>query len=153
MLRISRMTDYGTLLLVYLASHSDRLCTAAEIAGKTHVTLPTAQKLLKILAKADLINSVRGPEGGYTLARPAEHISAAEVLDVLEGPLAITECSTSDSRCELESMCQVGDAWQHINLAIRSTLDDISLADLSHPPQDWSARIPPPRPTLPHRTS
>jgi FeS assembly SUF system regulator len=134
MLRISRLTDYGTLLLVYLASQNDRLCTAGEMSSATHVALPTAQKLLKLLAKGGLVDSVRGVDGGYTLARPPKRISATQILDVLEGPLAITECSTADSQCELESMCQVGSAWQKINHAIRSTLDDISLAELGHAP-------------------
>lgn len=138
MLRISRLTDYGTMLLVYLAGREGALCTAAELSQATHVALPTAQKLLKLLAKAGLVDSVRGAEGGYCLAKPPERISAAEILDVLEGPVAITECSTADSHCELESMCQVGDAWQKINRAIRGTLADISLADLGHPPPEFT---------------
>jgi FeS assembly SUF system regulator len=137
MLRISRLTDYGTMLLVYLASHGDRLCNATEIAAETHVHLPTAQKLLKLLARGGLIESVRGSEGGYCLAHPAESISATQILDILEGPVAITECSTAQSRCELESNCQVGGAWQKINQAIRGALDDINLAELEQPPRKF----------------
>jgi len=152
MLRISRLTDYGTLLLVHLAAHDDRLCTAGELSSATHVALPTAQKLLKILAKGGLIDSVRGTDGGYVLARPAKDISATQILDVLEGPLAITECSTADSQCELEAMCQVGSAWQKINHAIRSTLSDISLVELGHPPQEFPpAEISVPADALRHR--
>jgi DNA-binding IscR family transcriptional regulator len=70
------------------------------------------------------------------LGRSADSISAADILDVLEGPVAITECSLSDSHCELESLCQVGGAWQKINKSIRAALDDISLADLTRPARD-----------------
>jgi FeS assembly SUF system regulator len=135
MFRISRLTDYGTMLLVYLAEHEDRLCSASDVALGTHVAQPTVQKLLKVLARTGLVDSVRGAEGGYRLARRPKLINAAEILDALEGPVAITECSTIESNCELESMCQVGDAWQKINQAIRLALTDITLADLGHPPR------------------
>lgn len=141
MLRISRMTDYGTMILVHLASHgashARSVCSANHVAGETRLGLPTVQKLLKLLARGDLVRSVRGPEGGYVLSRPAEQISAAQILDALEGPLSLTECSTSDSHCELEDGCPVGGAWQKINRAIRSALDDVSLSDLLHPPREF----------------
>lgn len=135
MFRISRLTDYGTMLLVYLAQHENRLCSASDVALGTHVAQPTVQKLLKVLAKTGLVDSVRGAEGGYRLARTPVSINAAEILDALEGPVAITECSTIESHCELEPMCQVGDAWQKINKAIRLALTEITLADLGHPPR------------------
>jgi Rrf2 family protein len=69
-------------------------------------------------------------QGGYALARPAATISAAEILDALEGPVAITECSSSTGGCELESFCLVGTAWQRINHSIRKALEGVSLADL-----------------------
>lgn len=138
MLRISRLTDYGTMILVHLARQEGRLCTAGDVAGSTHVALPTVQKILKLLTRAGLVSSVRGAEGGYSLGRAPEAISAAEVLDVLDGPLAITECSTAEGQCELEPLCQVSDAWQKINRAIRAALDDISLADLAGPARKLS---------------
>lgn len=141
MLRISRMTDYGTMVLVHLAghgaSHARPVCSANHLAGETRLGLPTVQKLLKLLARGDLVHSVRGAEGGYVLSRPPERISAAQILDALEGPLSLTECSTSDSQCELEDGCRVGGAWQKINRAIRAALDDVSLADLVHPPREF----------------
>ncbi len=137
MFRISRLTDYGTLLLVFLAGQERRLCSASEIATATHVAQPTTQKLLKVLARTGLVDSVRGTDGGYRLARNPRLITAAEVIDALEGPVAITECSTVDSACELESLCRVGGAWQKINGAIRIALADITLADLEHPPIDF----------------
>jgi FeS assembly SUF system regulator len=133
MFRISRMTDYGTLILVFLAEQDNRLCSATEIAGGTHVAQPTAQKLLKVLAKTGLVDSVRGADGGYRLARTPDSITTAEILDALEGPVAITECSTDDGDCELEPICHVGGAWKKINGAIRIALSEITLTDLGHP--------------------
>lgn len=141
MLRISKLTDYGTLILVHLADgEAGRLYPASDVAEGTHLALPTVQKLLKILAKNGLVESQRGAEGGYRLARPAEDISAAEILDSLEGPVAITECSHDDSHCELESNCQVGGAWQKISGAIRAAMHDIRLSDLRNPPNEFPLR-------------
>ena len=137
MFRISRLTDYGTLLLVFLADQEHRLCSASEVAAGTHVAQPTVQKLLKLLAKTGLVDSVRGADGGYRLAREPGSITTAEILDALEGPVAITECSTEDGDCALEPLCQVGSAWQKINGVIRLALAEITLADLGHPQTDF----------------
>jgi len=136
MFRISRLTDYGTLILVFLASQERHLCSASEVAAGTHVAQPTVQKLLKLLAKTGFVDSVRGADGGYRLACDPGSITAAQILDALEGPVAITECSADDGDCALESHCQVGSAWQKINAAIRLALSDVTLADLGHPQTD-----------------
>ena len=129
MLRMSKLTDYGTMILAQLASH-DGLATASEVAEATHLGLPTVSKLLKSLVHAGLVVSARGVQGGYVLARAADSISAAEIIDALEGPVAITECSSATGLCDLESYCRVGMAWQKINQSIRKALHDVSLADL-----------------------
>ena len=130
MLRISKLTDYGTVVLANLARREGRVCSAAEVADATGIALPTVRKLLKSLCRAGLVTSTRGSNGGYQLARSAADISAAAVIDALDGPVSITECSASDSHCDFESVCNVGSAWQRINVAIRRALDDISLVDL-----------------------
>lgn len=136
MLRISRLTDYGTVVLAHLASDSARLMSAAEVAATSGLGLPTVSKILKSLAKADLVVSTRGAQGGYRLSREPQLISAADVIDALEGPVSITECSGADSHCDYEAVCNVGSAWQRINVAIRRALEDVSLSDLlrSHSP-------------------
>lgn len=111
---------------------------ALELADIFAMRQNTMSHHLKLLTRAGLVSSTRGAEGGYCLGRAPETISAAEVLDVLDGPLAITECSTENSQCELEPLCQVSDAWQKINRAIRAALDDISLADLAGPARKLS---------------
>ena len=130
MLRISRLTDYGTLVLAHLSADTDRPESASDVAAATGIALPTVSKLLKLLAKAGLVISTRGAQGGYRLARDARRISAADIIDALEGPVYITECSADDSQCDLEHVCNVGGTWQRINVAIRRALDDVSLSDL-----------------------
>lgn len=130
MLRISRLTDYGTVVLAHLASDSARLMSAAEVAATSGLGLPTVSKILKSLARADLVVSTRGAQGGYRLSREPQLISAADVIDALEGPVSITECSGADSHCDFEAVCNVGSAWQRINVAIRRALEDVSLSDL-----------------------
>jgi FeS assembly SUF system regulator len=131
MLRISKLTDYGTVILACLASPPERRHTAAEVAERTRLALPTVSKLLKSFHRAGLVVSVRGAHGGYQLARPATQISASSIIDAIEGPVAITECSGDHSACDIATSCSTGGSWQHINAAIRRSLDQVSLAQLS----------------------
>ena len=132
MLRISKLTDYGTVILAALAAQpSAARMTASDVAERTKINLPTVSKLLKNLQRGGLVSSSRGSSGGYQLAHPPKQISAAAILDALEGKLALTECSGSHSHCGIESTCSVGHAWQHVNLAIRRSLEEISLAQLA----------------------
>lgn len=131
MLRISKLTDYATVILAHLATVPGRLQTAAEVSQATGVSPPTVTKVLKQLQKAQLVTSVRGTHGGYQLSRAATAISAAAILDALEGPMAITECAGTHSHCGIEHVCRVGHSWQRINSAIRHALEDISLSQLA----------------------
>jgi FeS assembly SUF system regulator len=131
MFRISKLTDYGTVILACLAATPGSRLTASEVADRTRIGPPTVSKLLKAFHRAGLLTSARGARGGYQLARPAAAISAAAIIDAIEGPVAITECSGSHSACDLELSCSTGSAWQRINGAIRRSLDEISLAQLS----------------------
>ena len=139
MLRMSKLTDYGTLVLAQLAANESDLTSAVQLSDTTHIAQPTVSKLLKSLARAGLVVSQRGAMGGYALARPPEHISAAEIIDALEGPVAITECSSIDGACDLEQFCRVGRAWQMINRSIRVALQAVSLADLQAGTEPLSA--------------
>lgn len=131
MLRMNRLTDYATVLLAALAGEPGRVQTAASLAEQTRIAAPTVCKLLKQLQRAALVTSTRGPRGGYQLARPAAQISAAAILDALEGPLALTDCSAGHGNCEIEDTCRVGRVWQRLNLAIRRSLYEVSLAQLA----------------------
>ncbi|MDE0243911.1 MAG: SUF system Fe-S cluster assembly regulator [Gammaproteobacteria bacterium] len=140
MLRVSRLTDYGTMILGCLAQAEGRSLSAKKIAAATHLRLPTAQKLLKQLAGRGLVRSERGALGGYRLARAARDINAVEILEALEGPMALTACSHAESQCELESFCTVGGAWRQINRAIRGALTEVTLSDLRRSAPGFRAR-------------
>ena len=131
MLRISKLTDYGTVILACFCAAPEQRQTAGEVAARTRLGLPTVSKLLKSFHRAGIVTSTRGARGGYQLARPAAHISAAEIIDAIEGPVAITECSGHHSACDIENVCRTGGAWQRINGAIRRSLEEITLAQLS----------------------
>lgn len=140
MLRMSRLTDYSTVILAHLAADdSDELHTTNDLAERTHLALTTVSKLLKIMTRAGLVISFRGPNGGYRLARPATDITAAQIIDALEGPVSITECSAESHSCDLATVCGVGNAWQKINVAIRAGLNEITLQQLVQP----GAAVPP----------
>ena len=131
MLRISKLTDYATVILARLATQPERRFTASQIAGETRLAAPTVSKLLKVMHRRGLVQSTRGLHGGYLLARPAGQITAAHILDALEGPVALTECASSDSHCCIESTCLVSKAWQRVNLAVRRSLQEITLLELA----------------------
>ena len=131
MIRISKMTDYATVILAALAHAPGCRQTAPALADRTQLGAATVSKVLRQLNNAGFVRSTRGLRGGYELARPAASISAAEILDALEGPVAVTDCSVGQGQCEIEATCGVGRAWQRVNLAIRRSLYDVTLAQLA----------------------
>ena len=135
MIRITREADYGILLMTGLAQTEGQPRSAAVLAQQRRLPLPMVSKILKTLTRAGLLNSQRGAQGGYRLARPAIEISAADIIRALEGPLAITECSTDALRdgCTRQEHCEISSHWPRINQAIYAALQSISLADMSRP--------------------
>lgn len=132
MLRITKQTDYGIVLLTALAAAPARLWAASELAAEVHLPLPIVSKILKLLARAGVLASHRGAKGGYQLAAPPEKLSVATVIDALEGPIAITECiDGTPGECDQEATCSQRANWQLINRAIRQALEHISLADMA----------------------
>jgi FeS assembly SUF system regulator len=131
MLRIGKLTDYATVILAALAGDRARTLNATTLADRTGIAAPTVSKLLKQLQRAGLVTSTRGTRGGYQLARSPDDISAAGILDALEGPIALTDCSVGTGHCCLEHSCQVGRTWQRLNVAIRKSLSEITLAQLA----------------------
>jgi FeS assembly SUF system regulator len=131
MLRISKLTDYATVILARLAARPEQRFTATQLAAGTRLAAPTVSKLLKQLQRSELVHSTRGLHGGYLLARPASQITAAQILDALEGPVALTECASSASHCCIETTCLVSKAWQRVNLAVRRSLQEITLTELA----------------------
>ncbi len=133
MLRISKLADYGTVVMVYLANHAGEVSNAREIAMHTHLTVPTVSKLLKRMTSAGLLKSSRGASGGYQLSRSAKDISVADILYALEAQRGLTECSQDHSNCSLQSVCYVQGNWRLISRAIESALESVSLEELAKP--------------------
>jgi FeS assembly SUF system regulator len=143
MLKLSRLTDYGTVVLAHLARDPGLRLSATELAQATHLGEPTVRKLLKMLARGGIVVSHRGAQGGYALARPPEAISAVEIIDALEGPVALTECSGEHSACEHERNCALNHNWPSINAAVRDALQAVTLAHLARPAADAAVAIAP----------
>lgn len=133
MLRLSKLTDYATVILSFMASATDTLHAAVEIAEATAIALPTVSKILKLLVNAHLVTSARGAKGGYRLARAPEKISVASIINALEGPIAITECNISEHSCGQSGGCKIRANWGLINQTIYNALEAVSLADLLLP--------------------
>lgn len=133
MIRISKLTDYGVVLLTHMANQSERLYNAPDLAAEAHLPLPMVSKILKLLTRDGVLLSHRGVKGGYSLARPAREISMAEIVAALEGPIAITECIDEVGDCAHERRCPVRSNWHRINEAVLVALQGISLADMVHP--------------------
>ena len=135
-MRLSSLTDYAVVMLSAAARHrhSDRL-SAAMLSVETGVPLPTAQKLMGRLAGAGLLTSARGTGGGFRLARPAEAISLADIVEAVEGPIAMTACVEEGRHdCGLEGACRVQPHWGAVNLAVKGALGGVSLATLAGEP-------------------
>lgn len=135
MIRLSKLTDYAVVMLSHMAAREKEVYTACRLADRTAVPEPTAAKILKLLARAGILASQRGSNGGYELARPAAEISVAEIIVALDGPIALAACvDGSDDHCGVESLCSMRGNWNRVNRAIRSALEEISLTDMAaHP--------------------
>ena len=133
MLRISKLADYTIVIMNEIAGNSNPLLSAKDIAGTTHLTETTVSKLLKLLVKANLLISQQGAKGGYQLARPAKDMTLAQIIAVMDGEIAMTECDRIDGCCSVEKHCTISSNWRRISHAIRDALSNISLADMNTP--------------------
>ncbi|ROU05032.1 SUF system Fe-S cluster assembly regulator [Lysobacter enzymogenes] len=133
MLRVTKLTDYATVVLTVLAAQHDRVLSAAELAERAGLEAPTVSKVLKPLAQAGLVEGFRGANGGYRLARPADEIGLIEVVEAMEGPLGMTECSLHEGQCGLERQCGVRANWRRINDVVVEALSNVTLAQMLAP--------------------
>jgi FeS assembly SUF system regulator len=137
MIRLGKLTDYGLVLMTCMARRGDqRLHSARDLAAESRLPLPTVSKILKELLQRGLLISYRGIKGGYSLSRDAHEISLAEIIAALEGPIALTDCSTDISGlCELERWCPMKSNQRIISRAVRNALEKVMLSDLLQPLQ------------------
>lgn len=131
MIRLSRLADYGIVVVTHLVRHGDRQQNAPEIAQATSIPQPVASKVLKLLVRAEILVSHRGAKGGYGLARPAGAISVADVVEAVDGPIALTTCLDEPNDCGIEAFCPARANWQRVNDAIRDALGRVSLAEMT----------------------
>lgn len=133
MIRISKLADYAVVILSKMAEYSDELMNSALIAELSRLPEPTVSKLLKLLSKADVIESVRGAHGGYRLKALPNQISIEQIVSAIDGPIAITACTDgAQPDCSLSEACSLRGRWDGVNAAIRSALDTVTLADMRH---------------------
>jgi FeS assembly SUF system regulator len=133
MLRISKLADYGTKVALAMVEDPERLYAASELAVATKVSLPMVSKILKQLAKHGILKSQRGSQGGYQFARPVAEISLADIVRILDGEIAMTECEQHMGCCEMESHCNVKDNWSVISQVIYDVLQNITLQQMHQP--------------------
>ena len=132
MLRVTKLADYGIVMLTYFAGHYESTFNARDVAKEVRLPQPVVSKVLKLLARHGLLASQRGINGGYGLAKPPQDISVAEIIRALEGPIAVTECTDSiHGDCGLQVGCPVRTNWHLINRAIHDALEKITLAEMT----------------------
>jgi len=144
MIRISKMADYGVLLLGHFAQHDEVLTSSAELAETYHMPRSVVSNLLKGFSRAGLLESRRGLRGGYRLARPASEITLLDMLNAIDGPVHLIECAAGEGTppCCYEDVCPSRSPMQSVHRRLIRLFESISLAELMHAAQ-------PVRPTLP----
>ncbi len=141
MIKLSRLTDHAVTLLTQMVSGTNEVWAAPDLAEKTGFPLPTVSKVLKLLAKAKIIEATRGASGGYRLHASAAAISIAAIIEAVDGPIALTECADGGTHtCNIEKICSMSGKWNKVNFAVRHVLETISLADMAGAPQEFPVR-------------
>lgn len=131
MFKLSRLADYGVVLLSTMARQQDQRYAAPELAQRTTLPAPTVSKILKLLSKAGIVTATRGAQGGYALSRAPHAITVAQIITAFDGPVALTACvGGSDDSCAVESLCPMAGGWNKINLAVATALNSVTLADM-----------------------
>ena len=133
MLRVSKLADYGTVVMASMAREPDRVHSAAEMATRIGLAAPTVSKILKTLARNGLVTSSRGAKGGYRLHCDPAQISVAQIIDAMDGPLGMTECSITPGMCSQEAACTVRANWQTFNHIVLDALQRVTLEQMTRP--------------------
>jgi len=133
MLRMSKLADYGTVVMASMARDPLAVHSAASVAGRIGLAPPTVSKILKMLARKGLLVSLRGAKGGYRLPCPPAQISMAEIIGAMDGPIGMTECSTATGLCIQESACTVRANWMTINQIVLEALQGVTLEQMTKP--------------------
>jgi FeS assembly SUF system regulator len=136
MFKLNRMTDYAIVVLGALAHRQGEILATAQLAELTGLSQPTVAKVAKTLMAADLLETQRGVHGGYRLAQPAAATSLVQIVEAMEGPIAVNDCvDGAPAPCVVSNCCFMSRNWNRVNLAVRNALSDLSLEDLIDPAQ------------------
>ncbi len=131
MLKLSKMTDYAVVILAEMVTMKGERVNASDLAEMTQLPEPTVSKVLKTLARHDLVASVRGANGGYFLQKHADDINMASVITALDGPIQLTACvDVKGGSCERASHCNIKGKWNPVNAAMQNALQNVSLAEM-----------------------
>ena len=132
MIKLSKLTDYAVVILAQMTQEKGALLSASTLSGRTGLPEPTVSKILKSLGKSGIIDSVRGASGGYRIDKTAENVPVAAIIAAMEGPIALTACvENSEEICALQGICAMNGRWNPVNKALRSALDNVTLADMT----------------------
>ena len=143
MLRVTKLTDYATVVLTVLAARPGEVLSATDLAEQSGLEPPTVSKVLKPLAQAGLVEGLRGVHGGYRLSRDAADIGLIDIVEAMEGPLAMTECSQADGHCGIAHQCGARANWRLLNDVVADALRGVTLAQMLRPlPADDPRRRP-----------
>ncbi len=141
MIRLSKLADYGVVLMTRMASRPEGVHNTVDLSLLTGLPTPTVSKVLAKLGRQGLLRSVRGAKGGYKLAQSPENISIADIISAIEGPIALTQCMEHTlGCCDIEPLCPTRYGWQVINDTVRRSLESVSLAEISTQVQLFAAR-------------
>jgi len=135
MIRLTNLADYAVILMCEI-SHADERISAQDLASSTGIPVPTVSKILNILSRDKLLVSHRGIKGGFALSRAAEDISVAEIIEAIDGPIALTSCSEAEKKsceCAFDDVCVLRPRWQLISAAVRGALEKVSLKEIAEP--------------------
>jgi len=133
-IRLTNLADYAVVLMTAAAREPEQRLSAARAAEATAIPMPTVAKLMGTLARAGLLLASRGVAGGFALAREPAEISVADIVEAVDGPIALTACVTGEAHeCAIEGVCGVRGHWGPINQAVRAALEHVTLADLLKP--------------------
>ena len=140
MIKVSRMADYAVLLLCRMNRNKDKVYSAHDLSLSTSLPITTISKILTKLRKAQIVASVRGVSGGYKLSKDARKISVGDIIDIIDGKIALTVCiEENNNNCGLASMCSSHSNWQIINNAVSNALNAVSIEDMGTPLQNYKS--------------
>ena len=135
MIKVSRMADYAILLVCKMSNDENKVYSSQELSILTSLKITTISKILTKLTKANVTDSIRGVSGGYKLTMQAEDISVGNIIDIIDGKVALTVCveEGENHNCDLVSLCPSQSNWQVINNTVREALNSVSIAEMANP--------------------